>query len=84
MYTRFATKMGWKVVMISKEDAGLGGMGGLKEATVEMKGEGAFGWFVWERGVQRVQRVPATESQGRVHSSTVTVVVRSLHVLNCH
>lgn len=75
MYTRFAVKKGWKVNMISKEDAGLGGMGGLKEATIEINGEGAFGWFVWERGVQRVQRVPATESQGRVHSSTVTVVV---------
>ena len=49
--------------------------GGVKEVTLEVKGAGAYDALRWESGVHRVQRVPATESQGRVHTSTITVMV---------
>ena len=52
-----------------------GTVGGFKEAVIRLEGEGVFGWLKFERGVHRVQRVPATESQGRVHTSAATVAV---------
>ncbi|MDQ3518610.1 MAG: peptide chain release factor 1 [Gemmatimonadota bacterium] len=72
MYSRFAERRGWKVEIISMSDATLGG---LKEAIFKVQGEGVFGCMRWESGVHRVQRVPATESQGRIHTSAATVAV---------
>ena len=72
MYTRYAESRGWKVEVIS-ESAGT--LGGVKEAIFKVKGEGAFGAMRWESGVHRVQRVPVTESQGRIHTSAATVAV---------
>ena len=74
MYMRYATERGWKTSILSKTVGNVGG-NGLKDVTLEIKGEGAFGDFRFERGVHRVQRVPATESAGRVHTSTIAVVV---------
>ena len=72
MYLRYAEKQGWKTEMI---DATEGTSGGFKEIIYAVRGEGAFGMLRWESGVHRVQRVPATESQGRIHTSAVTVAV---------
>jgi peptide chain release factor 1 len=72
MYQRYAERQGWKTEMI---DVTEGTAGGFKEVSYSVKGEGAFGILRWESGVHRVQRVPATESQGRVHTSAVTVAV---------
>ncbi|MEQ8835089.1 MAG: peptide chain release factor 1 [Miltoncostaeaceae bacterium] len=72
VYTRYAESRGLKVELISASDADAGG---LKEATIAVKGTGAFAVFKYEAGVHRVQRVPATESQGRIHTSTATVAV---------
>ena len=72
MYTRYAESRGWKVEVIS-ESAGT--LGGVKEAIFKVKGEGVFGAMRWESGVHRVQRVPVTESQGRIHTSAATVAV---------
>jgi peptide chain release factor 1 len=72
MYTRFAEGRGWRVEVISQSD---GSLGGVKEAIFKVKGEGAFGVMRWESGVHRVQRVPVTESQGRIHTSAATVAV---------
>ncbi len=72
MYTRFAEGRRWRVEVISQSDATLGG---VKEAIFKVKGEGAFGAMRWESGVHRVQRVPVTESQGRIHTSAATVAV---------
>jgi peptide chain release factor 1 len=72
MYLRYAEKQGWKTEMI---DATEGTSGGFKEVIYAVRGEGAFGMLRWESGVHRVQRVPATESQGRIHTSAVTVAV---------
>ena len=72
MYTRYAEKRGWRVEDISQSE---GGHGGLKEAIFKVRGEGAFGAMRWESGVHRVQRVPVTESQGRIHTSAATVAV---------
>lgn len=72
MYTRFAERNGLKVEPISISD---GTLGGIKEAIVAMRGTGAYGLFRRESGVHRVQRVPATESQGRIHTSAATVAV---------
>ena len=72
MYTRFVERHGWRVEMMSLSDATLGG---VKEAVFKIAGEGAFGAMRWESGVHRVQRVPATESQGRIHTSAATVAV---------
>jgi peptide chain release factor 1 len=72
MYTRFAEGRRWRVEVISQSD---GTLGGVKEAIFKVKGEGAFGAMRRESGVHRVQRVPVTESQGRIHTSAATVAV---------
>ena len=72
MYTRFAEQQGFKATLISSNRTGIGG---FKEAIVEVKGTGAFAAFKFESGVHRVQRVPETEKSGRVHTSTATVAV---------
>jgi peptide chain release factor 1 len=72
MYQRFAERNGWRSEVL---DASEGGVGGVKEAIVEINGRGAFSKLRHESGVHRVQRVPATESSGRIHTSTVTVAV---------
>jgi len=72
MYMRYAEKRGWKTELI---DITEGTAGGVKEVIYAVRGEGAFGILRWESGVQRVQRVPATESQGRIHTSAITVAV---------
>ena len=74
MYTRFAQALGFKTEVLNTNDIGIGG---LKEVVFEIRGEGAFGKFKYESGVHRVQRVPVTESSGRIHTSTVTVAVMS-------
>jgi peptide chain release factor 1 len=71
MYLRYAERRGWKVEPLSLSQAGAG----LREAITSLSGEGVFGRMKLERGVHRVQRVPATEAQGRIHTSTVTVAV---------
>jgi peptide chain release factor 1 len=72
MYERFAAKQGWKVEVVSASE---GSMGGYKEIIAEIRGRGAFAKLKFESGVHRVQRVPATEAQGRIHTSAVTVAV---------
>lgn len=72
MYCRFAERMRWKVEEIDANETELGG---VKEATFTVSGVGAFSKLKYESGVHRVQRVPETESQGRVHTSTATVAV---------
>ena len=72
MYTKYAERQKWKVEVI---DAHPTGIGGLKEAVLLIQGRGVFSRLKFERGVHRVQRVPATESSGRIHTSTVTVAV---------
>ena len=72
MYLRFANEMGWKTQLLSKNE--LDG-GGMKDAIVEVKGRGSYDDLRWETGIHRVQRVPATEASGRVHTSTVAVLV---------
>ena len=74
MYLRLANEKRWKVTIISKSDTD---EGGVKDAVVEFKGNGAYDALRWESGVHRVQRVPVTEAQGRVHTSTVAVIVSS-------
>ncbi|QRV78540.1 peptide chain release factor 1 [Ceratobasidium sp. AG-Ba] len=73
MYARFAATHRFGCEWVEKNEAGVGG--GIKDAILEIKGEGAYDLLRWESGVHRVQRVPATEAQGRVHTSTVAVVV---------
>lgn len=72
MYTYYAQQRGWKIEVIDQHETGVGG---FKEISLEIKGQGAFSRLKYESGVHRVQRVPETESQGRVHTSTVTVAV---------
>jgi len=72
MYLRYAQSVKWKTTMVSSLETPEGGM---KNAVVEFKGPGAYDSLRWESGVHRVQRVPATEASGRVHTSTVAVVV---------
>ena len=72
MYMRFAQLMGWKVEVV---DASEGEAGGYKEIIANVAGDGVFGRMKWESGVHRVQRVPATETQGRIHTSAATVAV---------
>jgi peptide chain release factor 1 len=72
MLTRYAERRGFKTEEISASPSE---GGGFKEAVVAVKGEGAYSVFKWEGGTHRVQRVPATESQGRIHTSTATVAV---------
>jgi peptide chain release factor 1 len=72
MYTRYAEGKGWRMELMSTSDSSVGG---YKEVIARIDGHGAFSHFKYERGVHRVQRVPATETQGRIHTSTVTVAV---------
>ncbi|HUQ45741.1 MAG TPA: peptide chain release factor 1 [Gemmatimonadaceae bacterium] len=72
MYTRFIERAGWRRETISHSE---GTLGGVKEAVFKVSGDGAFGAMRWESGVHRVQRVPATETQGRIHTSAATVAV---------
>ena len=72
MYLRFAERRGFKVTVLDENQAD---QGGLKEAVVEIQGEGAYSLFRFESGVHRVQRVPKTETQGRIHTSACTVAV---------
>jgi peptide chain release factor 1 len=75
MYQRLANTSRWKSQIMSKNDLE---NGGIKDAVLEIKGEGAYDTLRWESGVHRVQRVPATEASGRVHTSTVAVLVMPL------
>ncbi len=72
MYTRYAERHGWKTEIISENRTGIGG---FKEVIFEVKGKGAFSRLKHESGVHRVQRIPVTESSGRIHTSTATVAV---------
>jgi peptide chain release factor 1 len=72
MYTRYCETLGWKVELMSASEAS---SGGYKEIIAMVTGHGAFSRLKFERGVHRVQRVPATEAQGRIHTSTCTVAV---------
>ncbi len=72
MYTRFAERQGWKSEIMSENAIGIGG---YKEVIFEIKGKGAYSKLKYESGVHRVQRVPATEASGRIHTSTATVAV---------
>jgi len=72
MYQRYASTRGWQVEIISASE---GEMGGYKEVVAELKGRGVFGRMKFESGVHRVQRVPATEGSGRIHTSAATVAV---------
>ena len=72
MYLRYAERRGWRSEMV---DTSLGNLGGIKEAVVNISGDAVYSSLKYESGVHRVQRVPATEQQGRIHTSTVTVAV---------
>ncbi len=72
MYLRYCEKKGWKVSLVSETE---GTVGGYKEVQLEVKGEDVYGTLKFESGVHRVQRVPATEASGRLHTSAATVVV---------
>ncbi|RMG86695.1 MAG: peptide chain release factor 1, partial [Chloroflexi bacterium] len=72
MYTRYAEARGWKVEVIDQHETGVGG---FKQITFLIRGQGAYSRLKYESGVHRVQRVPVTESQGRIHTSTATVAV---------
>jgi len=72
MYTRYAESRNWKAEILSQNDTGVGG---FKEVIFQVKGKGAFSRLKYESGVHRVQRVPVTESAGRIHTSTATVAV---------
>ena len=72
MYSRYAQDKGWAVDIIDSNESGIGG---FKEIIFEIKGKGAFSRLKYESGVHRVQRVPTTESSGRLHTSTATVAV---------
>ena len=72
IYTRYAERNGWTFKIMNSSETGIGG---IKEAIVAMQGKGAFGMLKYESGVHRVQRVPKTETSGRVHTSAATVAV---------
>jgi peptide chain release factor 1 len=72
MYSKFAERQGWRLEVMSSNDTGVGG---LKEVIATIEGRGVYSKLKYESGVHRVQRVPATEASGRVHTSTVTVAV---------
>src|SRR5687767_11749247 len=72
MYSKFAEKQGWRVELMSTSESDVGG---VKEVIATIEGRGAYSKLKYESGVHRVQRVPATEAQGRIHTSTVTVAV---------
>ncbi|MEI6156122.1 MAG: peptide chain release factor 1 [bacterium] len=71
-YLRYAERQGWKSEIDAISETGVGG---IREGVMEVSGDGAWAAFKWESGVHRIQRVPATESAGRIHTSTATVVV---------
>lgn len=78
MYTKMSVRKGWKaslVEAVALPGVGMGTTEAFREAILEIKGEGAFGILRREAGVHRVQRVPATETQGRIHTSTVGIIV---------
>ena len=72
MLTAYAQRLGYQVEALTATGSD---QGGFREATLEVRGDGAYSVFKWESGVHRVQRVPETESQGRIHTSTMTVAV---------
>ena len=72
MYIRHIESKGWTHTFVSSSE---GTSGGVKEAVVNLSGDGVYGWLKFESGVHRVQRVPSTESQGRVHTSAATVAI---------
>jgi peptide chain release factor 1 len=72
MYLRYAELRGWKMEVVNTNETDLGG---IREVTFEVHARGAFSRLKWEGGTHRVQRVPATEAQGRIHTSTATVLV---------
>lgn len=72
MYTHYVESKGWKVEVVNADETGIGGM---KEIEFMVKGQGAYSVLKYESGVHRVQRVPETESGGRIHTSTITVAV---------
>jgi peptide chain release factor 1 len=72
MYVRYAERKGWRANVV---DSSVNAAGGIKDATLTVSGEGVYSTLKYESGVHRVQRVPATEAQGRIHTSTVTVSV---------
>lgn len=73
MYARYAEAQGWRVEVVNSSPAG--GMGGFKEIIAQIDGKGAYSRLKYESGVHRVQRVPVTEAQGRIHTSAVTVAI---------
>jgi peptide chain release factor 1 len=72
MYSRYAERQGWRLEVLNLSETGVGG---TKEVTALIEGKGVFGRLKYESGVHRVQRVPATEASGRIHTSTATVAV---------
>ena len=72
MYVHYAESQRWKVELLSVDEIGIGGM---KEVNFMIKGQGAYSRMKYESGVHRVQRVPETESGGRIHTSTISVAV---------
>jgi peptide chain release factor 1 len=72
MYTRYAERLNWNIEIVDANEIGIGG---YKEVVAMIKGKGAFSRLKYESGVHRVQRVPSTESSGRIHTSTATVAV---------
>lgn len=72
LYTRYAERQGWRVETMSVEDIGIGG---IKTVSFMIKGNGAYSRLKFESGVHRVQRIPATESGGRIHTSAITVAI---------
>ena len=72
VYTRYAERKNWQYKVMDSSDTGIGG---IKEAIVSIQGKGAFGMLKYESGVHRVQRVPKTETSGRVHTSAATIAV---------
>ena len=72
MYLRYAERQGWKTDLIDVHESGIGG---ISQAMFEVRGNGAYSHLRYESGVHRVQRVPVTESSGRIHTSTATVAV---------
>jgi peptide chain release factor 1 len=74
MYLKFAQAQGWKAKVLSETEQGIKG---IRESHIEIKGDGAYGKLRWEGGVHRVQRIPVTESKGRMQTSTMAVIVSS-------
>src|SRR5690606_2704227 len=72
MYSRYAERMGWRLDLLSASEASAGG---LREVTGMIRGKDVYANLKFESGVHRVQRVPATESQGRIHTSAATVAI---------